>query len=85
MIKGLSLTLLLLCISILAYACPVCDKQQPKVLQGISHGAGPDGNLDYAIVWLAAGIVLLSLFYTIKWMIRPGEKNNNHIKNTILN
>lgn len=83
--KGLILTLLLLCISVLVYACPVCDKQQPKVLQGISHGAGPDGNLDYAIVWLAVGIVLLSLFYTIKWMIRPGEKNNNHIKNTILN
>lgn len=83
--KAFILTLLLLRISILAYACPVCDKQQPKVLQGISHGAGPDGNLDYAIVWLAVGIVLLSLFYTIKWMIRPGEKNNNHIKNTILN
>lgn len=68
-----------------AYACPVCEKQQPKLLQGISHGTGPQSNWDYVIVWAAAIIVLLTLFYTVKWLIKPGEKDNNHIKRTVIN
>lgn len=68
-----------------AFACPVCDKQQPKILQGISHGTGPQSNWDYAIVWAAVVIVLLTLFYTVKWLARPGEKNDDHIKRTVLN
>lgn len=66
-------------------ACPVCEKQQPKILKGISHGAGPDGQLDYIIISIAVIIVLLTLFYTIKWLIRPGEKSKEHIKQFILN
>lgn len=68
-----------------AFACPVCDKQQPKILQGISHGTGPQSNWDYAIVWAAVIIVLLTLFYTVKWLARPGEKGDDHIKRTVLN
>lgn len=69
----------------LASACPVCDKQQPKVLQGITHGTGPDSNWDYVIIWAAVIIVLFTLFYSVKWLFKPGEKSQDHIKHFILN
>jgi len=65
-------------------ACPVCDKQQPKVLQGITHGAGPQSSWDYVIVWAAVIIVLFTLYFSLKWIFRPGEKSENHIKRLIL-
>ena len=69
----------------LAYACSICDKQQPKVLRGITHGTGPNSQWDYVIIAIAVVIVLLSLFYTVKWILRPGEKSADHIKNFIIN
>lgn len=66
-------------------ACPVCQKQQPKILQGIAHGAGPQSNWDYVIIWAAVIIVLFTLFFSIKWLIHPGEKASTHIKRFILN
>lgn len=66
-------------------ACPACEKQQPKILRGITHGTGPDSNWDYVMVWATILIVLATLFYTIKWMVKPGEANLNHIKRTVLN
>lgn len=81
-ILGLSFTLLS---SILGNACPVCEKQQPKLLQGISHGAGPQSNWDFIIIGSVAVVVICTLFFSIKWLIRPGEKNNDHIKYFILN
>lgn len=84
--KKLSLLLLVFIFQHAAVlACEVCKKQQPKLLQGISHGAGPQSNWDYVIVWAAVIIVLATLFYSIKWLIRPGEENTDHIKRTILN
>ncbi len=71
--------------SVVALACPACEKQQPKILQGITHGTGPESQWDYAIVWVIVVITLLTLFYSVKWMIRPGEKNADHIKQFILN
>lgn len=68
-----------------SYACEVCKKQQPKALRGITHGAGPQSDWDYVIVAITALIVLVSLFYSIKWIIRPGEKEPGHIKQSILN
>jgi hypothetical protein len=38
------------------FACDVCKKQQPKVLQGITHGTGPQSNWDYVIV-IAVGLL----------------------------
>lgn len=84
-IKGLLLTMLLCLFMVSMYACPACDKQQPKLLQGITHGTGPDGNWDYVIITIAVIIVLLTLFYSIKWLIKPGEQAKNHIKQIILN
>lgn len=78
------LTSLLLLLSIAAFACPACEKQQPELLRGVSHGAGPQSNWDYVIVWAAVLIVLATLFYTIKWIVKPGEKSEEHIKRTVL-
>jgi hypothetical protein len=79
------LTVFCLFISGMALACPVCERQQPKILRGITHGAGPDGNADYVIVWVAVAIVLFTLFFSVKWLIRPGERWLTHIKRHILN
>lgn len=78
-------TLALVFVTAIGYTCPVCDKQQPKILQGITHGTGQESNWDYLIVWSTVIIVAFTLFYTIKWMVRPGEKENNHIKRTVIN
>ncbi len=78
--RSIALIIILLVNSALAIACAVCEKQQPKVLRGISHGAGPESNWDYVIVWATVIIVLLTLFYSVKWLIKPGEKSEQHIK-----
>jgi hypothetical protein len=67
-----------------AYACPVCEKQQPKLLRGITHGAGPESNWDWLIVGIVTAVALLTLFYSVRYLVRPGEKNSNHIKHSIL-
>jgi hypothetical protein len=68
-----------------AVGCPVCERNQPQILRGITHGAGPDSRWDYLIVWAVALIVLLSLFFTVKWILHPGEQAKDHIKRTMLN
>lgn len=77
--------LLLFCLpGLIAFACPACEKQQPKLLKGITHGAGPGSQWDYVIVSIIALIVLVTLFYSVKWLFKPGEKSPNHIKQFIL-
>lgn len=76
---------ILLLVEFTVLACPVCEKQQPAILKGITHGAGPDSQWDYLIVIIAVAGTLLTLFYSVKWLIRPGEKSADHIKQFILN
>jgi hypothetical protein len=83
--KKILIIICLLIVKMAAIACPLCEKQQPKILSGITHGAGPDSNWDYAIVWAMVLIVLVTLFYAIKMLVKPGESNYNHIKRTVLN
>lgn len=83
--RKLSLIALLLCNAVWGLACPVCERNQPKILKGITHGAGPDSKWDYLIVWITVAIVLTTLFFSVKWLIRPGERSANHIKRFILN
>ena len=78
------LTLLLALVATGAWACPVCEKQQPKVLRGVAHGAGPENDWDYLIVGVIAVTVLITLFYSIKWLVRPGEAAPSHIKRNVL-
>lgn len=79
----LSIALLLNAIYIIA--CPVCERNQPRVLRGITHGAGPESRWDYVIVWVTVAIVLGTVFFSVKWLIRPGETSDRHIKRFILN
>lgn len=83
--KRLLLTVTFMFTGWAAIACPVCDRRQPKLLQGITHGSGPQSSWDYLIVSVAVVIVLITLFFAIKWLVRPGEKSSSHIKYLILN
>jgi hypothetical protein len=83
--KKMSLSVILFMTSLLALACPVCEKQQPKLLQGITHGGGPQSNWDYIIIAAATLIAVFALIFSIKWLVRPGEKSRSHIKYLILN
>lgn len=66
-------------------ACDVCKENQPKGFETITHGAGPSGDLDYFIIWGAVIIVGFTLFYSLKYLIRPKEDNPDHIKNIVRN
>jgi hypothetical protein len=70
---------------LMATACPACTSQQPKILRGITHGTGPQNNWDYVIVLTAVAVVLFTLFFSIKWLLHPGEKDSSHIKQFIFN
>ena len=77
--------LFLILIQMVAFACPVCQRNQPKIIRGIVHGSGPDSNWDYVSIWITILIALITLFFSVKWLIKPGEKNSDHIKYSILN
>ena len=68
-----------------AHACPVCERNKPEILKGITHGSGPESNWDYLIVSVIAVLALVSLFYSVKWLINPNEKNPDHIKYSLFN
>lgn len=78
------LSIFILFIVQIAIACPVCEKQQPKITQGLTHGAGPQSNWDWVIIAIISLITVLTLIYSLKYLIKPGEKSENHIKQSIL-
>lgn len=78
------LILLLVSSAQIIWACPVCEKQQPQITQGLTHGAGPQSNWDWVIIAGITAITLVTLVYSIKYLIKPGEKNADHIKRAIL-
>lgn len=65
------------------FACPVCERNQPKLLRGIVHGAGPESNWDYISIIITTIIALVTLFLAVKWLIKPNEDDQNHIKYSI--
>lgn len=69
----------------MAFACDVCKENQPKGFENVTHGAGPSGNIDFFIIWGAVIIVGFTLFYSLKYLIRPKENNPDHIKNIVRN
>lgn len=68
----------------MVWACPLCEKNQPEIIRGLTHGAGPQSNWDWIIIILITGITLLTFVFSLKYLIRPGEKNTDHIKQSIL-
>jgi hypothetical protein len=67
-----------------AWACEICEAQQPKILRGLTHGGGPQGSFDYIIVLATVAVVLVALGYSIKFIARPGEREPSHIKRIVL-
>ena len=70
-------------VSVALQSCPVREKQQPAFFKGITHGAGPQR--DWLIIAIITLITLVTLIYSIKYIVFPKEKNEEHIKNLILN
>ena len=75
---------LFLLLNIPLWACEACERQQPAMLKGITHGTGPQGGLDMPIVYGAAVIVLFTLVMSIKYLVKPNEDSEEHIKRVVL-
>ena len=83
--KRIFFTLLSGSFRVMALACPSCTAQQPRIVRGLTHGTGPESGWDFVIVFAGLCIFLFTLFYSVKWLIRPGETARHHIKYFILN
>jgi hypothetical protein len=84
MIKYGSLIVFLLVAQVESFACEFCKKQQPKITQGLTHGGGPQSNWDWVIISFVAAIAVVTLVYSIKYLVKPHEGNADHIKQSIL-
>lgn len=78
------LTLLLFMVVSVSFACEVCQSNQPKMLENITHGEGPRGTADYLITWSAAFLVAFTLAFSVKYLVKPRENQPGHIKNIVL-
>lgn len=67
-----------------AWACELCKDNQPQALRNITHGTGPQGEWDWIIIWSAVVIVGFTLFLSLKFLIKPGEKRPGHIKHIVV-
>lgn len=76
--------LILLLVPFWSWACPVCERRQPRWLRGIIHGAGPEHETDYIIIAVLALCVLATGYFSVKFLVRPGENSDEHIKRTVL-
>lgn len=65
-------------------ACDICEENQPKLLKGVTHGMGPQNLFDYTILWGSGVIVVITLIWSAKLLIKPKESSPKHIKNMIL-
>jgi len=61
--------------------CELCQQRQSKALRNIAHGTGPGSEVDYIIIWGAVIIVAVTLFLSIKYLVKPKEATSDHIKN----
>lgn len=82
-LKKVMLIVVLLFTNYAVIACEVCQKQQPDIFRGITHGAGPQSGWDYVAVWCTVIIVAISFFYAVKFTLHPGERERDHIKRSI--
>ncbi|MEP0365958.1 MAG: hypothetical protein ABJN36_10755 [Cyclobacteriaceae bacterium] len=67
-----------------SFACELCKQNQPKPLQNITHGTGPQSDWDYLIITVGIIIVSMTLFYSIKLLVKPREDKPEHIKNIVV-
>ncbi len=78
------ITFLLLIAYQFSSACELCEKRQPKITAGFTHGVGPDSNWDWVNISIITLFTLITLYLSIKYLVKPGEKNKDHIKRSIL-
>ncbi|MDO9551054.1 hypothetical protein [Rhodonellum sp.] len=83
-LKTILITIALFGYASVSFACEVCKANQPKMLENITHGQGPQGNVDYLITWSAAVLVVFTLIFSIKYLVKPKEDTPGHIKNIVL-
>ncbi|MGB7527899.1 hypothetical protein [Sphingobacterium cellulitidis] len=83
--KKFQLTLLFCSIYSFLMACPVCERNQPKIFRGWVHGTMPKSDLEYVLVLAIFLISVIALILFIKMLIKPGENQADHIKRGILN
>ncbi|MCM4167272.1 hypothetical protein KCTC52924_02853 [Arenibacter antarcticus] len=81
--KYLIILLLFFAYQPMMMACDLCKENQPKGLEDITHGRGPTGYVDYIITWSALILVAITLFFSIKFLVRPKENGPDHIKNIV--
>lgn len=82
--KTFLISLILLIYVPVSFACEVCKANQPKMLENITHGQGPQGNVDYLITWSAAILVAFTLLFSVIYLVKPKENKPGHIKNIVL-
>ena len=74
-------TVVLLSTAVQVFACDLCKSHQPEVLQEVTHGMGPQGTMDYILLWGAVIIVLITLILSIALLAFPKRMDkNNRIK-----
>lgn len=66
------------------FACPVCEKRQPRLLRGITHGTGPASNWDWVIVLGVTVFAIAVLLLSVRYLLRPGEQAPSHVKQIVL-
>ncbi len=60
------------------FACELCKAQQPEILQDVAHGTGPQGTMDYVMLWGSAVIVLVTLVLSIWFLVKPNVLDKNY-------
>ena len=82
--KKTIITILILAFHNAILACDLCKSHQPKGFENLTHGEGPQGNLDYLIMGVAIIIVGYTLTMSIKYLVRPKENETDHVKNLVI-
>lgn len=60
------------------FACELCKSHQPELLKDIAHGMGPQGTIDYVIMWSAVVVVLITLILSLRYLILADKLDQIH-------
>jgi heme/copper-type cytochrome/quinol oxidase subunit 2 len=66
-----------------AMGCDACQLRQPEVTKDFTHGTGPESNWDWFIVGIVILITVFTFIFSVKYLIKPGEKDETHIKYSV--